>query len=191
VVRAATTLFVEQGYLATTLAEIAAAAEVGERTVYVRFGTKAALFSRVVDVAIAGDTARLSVLERPENQLPFTGANAIERVAQFCRLGAQIMRRTGDLFAVAAQAAAIEPALEQDWQRGRQGTHQTFDLFWRRLAADRLLDASTDLDWLVQTTTVLGSAETYLLGRKLYRWTIPKYEKWLFASYLPLAGLNR
>ena len=42
--------------LATTLEAVARRAQVGARTVYLRFGTKAALFKRVVDVAIVGDT---------------------------------------------------------------------------------------------------------------------------------------
>ena len=40
---AARTLFLRDGYAATTLAAVADAARVGHRTVYVRFGTKAAL----------------------------------------------------------------------------------------------------------------------------------------------------
>jgi hypothetical protein len=38
--------------------------QVAARTVYVRFGTKAALFKRVVDVAIVGDTEPVGVLGR-------------------------------------------------------------------------------------------------------------------------------
>ena len=54
-VEAARALFLEQGYVATTLAQIAERAGVAARTVYVRFGTKAALFMRVVDLALVGD----------------------------------------------------------------------------------------------------------------------------------------
>jgi AcrR family transcriptional regulator len=191
VIAAATELFLADGYPATTLTAIAAAAGVGARTVYVRFGTKAALFSRVIDVAIVGDTARVSVLDRPENQQSFAGQSVTGRIESFCHLGAQIMRRTGPLFAVAEQAAALEPTIEADWQRGRQGVHVTVDRFWRQLAADGLLDESIDLDWLVDTTAIIGGAEAYLLGRKLYQWTIPAYEVWLFTTYTQLAGLNR
>jgi hypothetical protein len=56
IVTAATELFLADGYPATTLEAVAKRAQVGARTVYLRFGTKAALFKRVVDVAIVGDT---------------------------------------------------------------------------------------------------------------------------------------
>ena len=44
IIAAATELFVADGYVATTLEAVARRAQVGGRTVYVRFGTKAALF---------------------------------------------------------------------------------------------------------------------------------------------------
>jgi len=44
IVAAATDLFLADGYLATTLEAVARCAQVGARTVYLRFGTKAALF---------------------------------------------------------------------------------------------------------------------------------------------------
>ncbi|HEX4396654.1 MAG TPA: helix-turn-helix domain-containing protein [Trebonia sp.] len=52
------TLFVEHGYVATTIRDVARAAGVGERTVYGIFPSKADLFRHVLDVAIAGDRSR-------------------------------------------------------------------------------------------------------------------------------------
>jgi AcrR family transcriptional regulator len=64
IVAAATELFLADGYVATTLEAVARRARVAARTVYVRFGSKAALFKRVVDVAIVGDTEPVDVLGR-------------------------------------------------------------------------------------------------------------------------------
>src|SRR5215469_21024 len=61
IVTAATELFLADGYVATTLEAVAKRAQVGARTVYVRFGTKAALFKRVIYVADAGDTLPVDV----------------------------------------------------------------------------------------------------------------------------------
>ena len=47
IVVAATELFLADGYVATTLEAVAKHAQVGARTVYLRFGTKAALFKRL------------------------------------------------------------------------------------------------------------------------------------------------
>ena len=85
ILAAATSLFLADGYLATTLEAVARLAEVGTRTVYVRFGTKAALFKRVVDVAIAGDTEPVDVLGRDWMQAALTGSDTAGRIEKFSR----------------------------------------------------------------------------------------------------------
>jgi len=79
ILAAATELFLEGGYLATTLEAVARRAQVGARTVYLRFGTKAALFKRVIDVAIVGDTAPVDVLGRDWMQAAMTAPTAARR----------------------------------------------------------------------------------------------------------------
>lgn len=49
IVGVATRLFIEQGYAATSLEQIAAAAGSGKQTLYRRFGSKAELFRAVID----------------------------------------------------------------------------------------------------------------------------------------------
>src|SRR6202035_2361481 len=80
IIAAATELFLENGYVPTTLEAVAKRAQVGARTVYVRFGTKAALFKRVVDVAIVGDAEPVDVLGREWAQVAFTAATRTERI---------------------------------------------------------------------------------------------------------------
>ena len=119
IIAAATELFLENGYVPTTLEAVAKRAEVAARTVYVRFGTKAALFKRVVDVAIVGDTQPVDVLGRDWAQAGMTAPTAAKRIAASAAIGRQIMQRTGALFAVAQQAAAVEPLIAEFWQQGR------------------------------------------------------------------------
>ncbi|MEP7023013.1 MAG: helix-turn-helix domain-containing protein, partial [Actinomycetota bacterium] len=157
ILAAATELFLADGYLATSLAAVAQRAGVGARTVYVRFGTKAALFKRVVDVAIVGDTQPVDVLGRDWMLAALTAATAAERIAAGAAIGRQIMQRTGALFAVAQQAAAVEPAIEGFWQEGRQGSRQGQVMIWTRMAQDGLLDPAADLSWLIDTASLLAS----------------------------------
>src|ERR1700685_1590504 len=80
IVVAATELFLANGYVATTLEAVAKHAQVGARTVYLRFGTKAALFKRVVDVAIVGDTDPVDVLGRDWVQETLTAPTDVARI---------------------------------------------------------------------------------------------------------------
>ena len=187
ILAAATELFLADGYLATTLEDVASRAQVGARTVYVRFGTKAALFKRVVDVAIVGDTEPVDVLGRDWMQLALTAPTAAERIAAGAAAGRQIMERTGALFAVAQQAAAVEPLIAGFWQQGREQSRYTQQVFWTRMAQDGLLDPAVDLAWLIDTASILGAAETYLLTTRLTGWDLDAYQDWLAVTFTRLA----
>ena len=187
ILTAATELFLADGYVATTLEAVAKRAQVGARTVYLRFGTKAALFKRVVDVAIVGDTEPVDVLGRDWMQAALTAPTAAERIAASAAAGRQIMERTGALFAVAQQAAAVEPLIAAQWQQGREQTRYAHALFWTRMAEDGLLDLGLDLDWLIDTSTILAAAETYLLITRLTNWGLDAYQDWLVTTWVRLS----
>jgi AcrR family transcriptional regulator len=186
ILAAATGLFLEGGYLATTVEAVARRAQVGARTVYLRFGTKAALFKRVIDVAIVGDTAPVDVLGRDWMQAAMTAPTAAERIAASAAASRQIMQRTGGLFAVAQQAAAVEPLIAGFWQQGREQTRHTFAVFWARMAEDGLLVPGADLTWLTDTTSILAAAETYLLITRTTGWDLDAYERWLIRTFSQL-----
>jgi len=186
ILAAATGLFLEGGYLATTLEAVARRAQVGARTVYLRFGTKAALFKRVIDVAIVGDTEPVDVLGRDWMQAALTAPTAAERIAASAAASRQIMQRTGGLFAVAQQGAAVEPLIAGFWQQGREQTRHTFAIFWTRMAEDGLLAPGADLTWLTDTTSILAAAETYLLITRTTGWDLDAYERWLIRTFSQL-----
>ena len=188
IIAAATELFLADGYVATTLEAVARRAAVGARTVYVRFGTKAALFKRVVDVAIVGDTQPVDVLGRDWMQAALTAPTAAERITAMAAAGRQIMARTGALFAVAQQAAAVEPLIAGFWQQGREQTRHAYAVFWTRMAEDGLLDPAIDLDWLTDTTSILAAAETYLLTTRLTGWDLDTYQHWLATTCTRLSA---
>ena len=190
ILTAATELFLADGYVATTLEAVAKRAQVGARTVYLRFGTKAALFKRVVDVAVVGDTEPVDVLGRDWMQAALTAPTAAERIAASAAAARQIMERTGALFAVAQQAAAVEPLIAAQWQLGREQTRYAHAVFWTRMAEDGLLDPGLDLDWLIDTSTILASAETYLLITRLMGWDLDAYQDWLTTTVARLARIT-
>ena len=66
VLAAAKALFLERGYAATTMADVAAEAGVAVQTVYSAVGGKAALLKAVFDTTIVGDDERVPVSGRPE-----------------------------------------------------------------------------------------------------------------------------
>ena len=187
VIGAATSLFVERGYTQTTIEDIAASANVGARTVYARFGSKATLFKRVVDVAVVGDTERVDVLGRDWMRETLSAPTAAERIAALASTNRQIMERSGALFAVAQQAAAVEPLIAGYWQQAREQQRYGQRVVWTRMAEDGLLPSSVDLDWAIDSASLLGAAETYLLASRMMGWSLDVYEAWLSQTMSRLA----
>ncbi len=50
------------------------------------------------------------------------------------------------------------------------------------MADDGLLDPRVDLNWLIDTTSILAAAETYLLITRMTGWDLDTYENWLAAT---------
>jgi AcrR family transcriptional regulator len=181
-VAAATELFLRDGYVRTTLSAVAAEAGVADRTVYLRFGTKVALLRRVMDVAVVGDTAPVDLASRGWVQATLTAPTLDERQRAWARGAAQLMARLGPLLPVAEEASALEPELAAAYRAAREDTRGHIRAFWTGAADDGLLPDGTDVSWLVDTSTLLVSADAYRRGVELVGWTPRSYERWLLAT---------
>ena len=188
-VEAATQLFLRRGYAGTTLAAVAEEAGLAPRTVYLRFGTKAALFTRTMDVAVVGDTAAVDVAHRDWTQRSLTASTLQERIRIQTQGARDIMARIGPLLPVAEQAAAVEPDVARAAQAAREDTREHIRRFWSQAAADELLPPGVDLDWLADTSAVLCAADTYLHVTRTFGWSPDAYEQWLHTSWRRLLAV--
>jgi AcrR family transcriptional regulator len=180
---AAGLLFLRHGYAGTTLTAVAEAAGLAPRTVYLRFGTKAALFRRTMDVAVVGDTAAVDVAHRDWTRRSLTEPTLEERMRVWARGVREIMARLGPLLPVAEQAGAVEPEIAAAAQAARQDSREQVRRFWTRAAADGLLAPRADVDWLADTTAVVSAADTYLHIRRTLEWDDGTYEQWLLTTW--------
>lgn len=113
IVDAATTLFVDQGFAGTSIDQIAAAADVSPQTVYATYGSKAAVLSRAIDVAIVGDYGPVPLADR----MPVLAEVSNEQHRIYFAAAARFVRvlheRVAPLMRVMEQAAATDPGLEE------------------------------------------------------------------------------
>jgi AcrR family transcriptional regulator len=128
IIAAALRLFVEDGYLPTTMSAIAQEAGVAVQTLYLAFGSKAAILAAALDVAIVGDDAPLPLIERPWVQALRAEENGPRAVGLLCREVAALFQRVAPLH-VAIRAATgdadVARLLEQD-QQSRYATQRQF-----------------------------------------------------------------
>ena len=106
IVAAATDLFLEHGYLGTTMAMIAEEAEVSVQTLYLAFGSKAAIIKTVHDVMVVGDHGDVPLLERPWVDTVRDEANGATALKMVVDNVAPILAQTSPIFDVLHSAAA-------------------------------------------------------------------------------------
>jgi AcrR family transcriptional regulator len=186
VIEAARSLFEGQGYAATTMTQIAARAECAERTLFLRFHTKAELLMKVVDETFRGPL-------EPEDAVPGWVVRSRAATTLDARLGAfaegvaEILVRTGPLFGVAREAEASEPLIAAAFDAARRETMANIDRMWRQLADDGLLHPNVDVQWAAETTGLLAGADTYLLISKTLSWSRDDLAAWLHRTWTHFA----
>ncbi len=115
IVRSARELFLRDGYAATTVAAIAAAAGVSVETIYKAFGGKPGLVRAIVERALAGEGPEPA--EQRSDLIRETERDARKIVAAWGEFTAEIGPRVMPILRLAREAAATDPemaaALEQ------------------------------------------------------------------------------
>jgi AcrR family transcriptional regulator len=132
IVQAATELFLDRGYHATSIGQVAAASGVAVQMIYNSVGSKRELLSRVLDYAAAGERAPMLVPEfmRDSAEREPDPHRVVEQLVQFWR-GA--LPRTAPIFRIIHEAAATVFAighpdtyrtlvLEGEWHERRWAT---------------------------------------------------------------------
>jgi AcrR family transcriptional regulator len=104
IMKAAYTLFCEQGYAATTMAQIAEAAGVAVQTVYFTFHTKPALLSRAYEVAVGGDPPTMPQEQAWRREM-LAAPDFRDALRAFVTGSGEIMRRVTPLYFAARVAA--------------------------------------------------------------------------------------
>lgn len=187
IVAAASELFVERGYRGTTMSDVARAAGVSERTVYVRFATKADLLKRAIDVAVVGDTQLVGLSRRDWAIAAMSAPTLEERLRADASGSTALFVRLAPLVAVAAQVEADEPIIAESARSGRQGTFAHQRKFWSNLRAAGLMNPDSDVDWVIATAGLAGTSEVYLSMIRTTTWTSEDYERWRYRTWWLLA----
>ena len=109
VVAAARALFIERGFAATTIADVAQAADVSTQFIYAAFGGKRGLLAKVVDWTLVGDDEPIPMAQRPsilavQQEPTLTGKCAL--YARHARMVAARIAQTRQMLRAAADADA-------------------------------------------------------------------------------------
>jgi AcrR family transcriptional regulator len=177
IVDAATALFVDQGFAGTSIDQIAAAADVSPQTVYATYGSKAAVLSRAIDVAVLGDFEAVPLADR----LPVLADMSSEQHRMYFAAAAHFVRlineRVAPLMRVLEQSAATDPSLEELRQKILREIRAAGSVWMTQLgsALNPVLSGAEAVDMLLTIhSPYVYSTLTVDLG-----WTPDRFEQWL------------
>ncbi len=175
---AARELFIERGFVATTVEGIAARAGVSAESVYATFGTKRSILSELVDVSIAGDDEPVPILERAWVEKMRRAPDARSRIQIMASQGRSILERRAAIDEVVRGAATADSEIASLWERGKAQRFAGQRELLRILLGDSGARTGMDLETAADIVYAIGSPETYLLLVVDRGWSGSQFEQW-------------
>lgn len=169
---AARRLFAASGYAATSMAQIAEAANVSVQTIYDSVGSKAELVRRLNDrIDDEGDVRALAA-RIPEATDPVT---LLEVAAAISR---NINERCDDIVVAVYSGASSEPELRAVRDESRRRHRAGIGGLTRRLAALGALDPLLDVEQAADVIAALTDPQVAQTFVKEYAWTWDRWQAW-------------
>ena len=183
VIAAAAQLFVQQGYAATSIEEIAAAAGVSRATVFASVGGKAKLLKTALDVAIVGDDEPIALPERPRSKAIRAEPDPRKYLALYAELLTEMDGRLAGIHEAVRGAAGVDPDARALWEshlaQHRQGAANVIADLTRKGGIRPGLDpeSAADIVWL------LGPGAFHMLVHRR-GWSPKRFQDWLTETFI-------
>ena len=171
-------LFIEKGYVRTTVRDIADEAGVAVRTVFSSFpGGKLQVFHDALNVAIAGDEEEVAVADREEVRASLADRDGI--VTGVVNLGTLIQERAGRLIMTMIESSGADADMQRLSAEGEAANTENMRSVAQSLSAFGLLRESMDVDRATDILVALCSPHVHQILRQQRGWTVTQYRDWL------------
>lgn len=181
ILEAATRLFVQDGYVASTIEAIAVEADVSAKTIYDSFATKAGLLRGVWDLALKGDTAA-PVDELPRYRALFEEPDARAAVALLAHNSVEVKKRIGSVFQVIGSAAALDADSAELRALINRDFHANQRAFVEHLHKRKALRPGLSVRKAADVLWTYNHPEVWLLLHVEQGWSAREFERWLDES---------
>lgn len=171
---AARGLFLERGYDATTITEIANRAGVAHQTVYFVFGSKSAVLAAILDIEIVGDAEPVPLLERPPVRRLSTAKTPAGRLQRVVSIAAGITERLAPLYEIVRSGAA-----DADVRDLLDRHEQQRWLSLRAMLAELDSDLRVDVDEAADRLYALISHDVYWLLVHRRVWPAQRWRRYV------------
>jgi AcrR family transcriptional regulator len=172
-------LFVEHGYAASTVDQIAAAAGVARPTVFAAIGTKREIIKQLRDMALAGDEEPVPVPQRESFQRVWSERDPRQLLALYAENMRGMHGRAADLEAVIEGAADSDAEMRELFQTAQAQRRHGCGLVAAALLEVGTLRPELDQRMAGDVLFALASPEVYRMLVRRCGWTPERYESWL------------
>jgi AcrR family transcriptional regulator len=179
VVLAARDLFERDGFRPTTIAAIAAHAEVSAESIYKGFGSKAALAKAVFDLVIAGDDEPAPVAERPAMQAVRDELDVRRKIAMFTKGLAQRQARSAKVQILIRDGRHVDDSLAPIWEALNDEGLTGMTMLGRHLLETGQLRNGIALGEVRDVLWNYLAIDTYERLVLTQGWTLDRYSAWL------------
>jgi AcrR family transcriptional regulator len=179
-------LFLEKGYAATTMSEIANAAGTALDTVYAAVGKKPALFRLLIEMAISGKDTAVPAAQRDYVRAIRAEPDAARKLQIYADAMREIQPRLAPLVRVLQGAASLDAELNQLWESVAQRRADNMRLFVQDLAATGRLRSGLSESKAADLLWTMNSPEFYSMLVEQRRWPVEEYAAWLRDAWIRL-----
>jgi AcrR family transcriptional regulator len=170
---AASTEFAANGYVATTVARIAAGAGVTVQTLYLAWGSKRELLRATLAAMLTGGTGSpADVAER------FIHESPADVVARLAKVVSEIATRAAVGWKLYQDAAAVDPEIAADWDELQSLRRERIEEILERIPDSEFREGLTRRA-AVDTAWVITSPESYELLVRQRHYSPSEFEAWM------------
>jgi len=178
ILEAAQRLFEQQGYVATTIAAIAAEAGVALKTVYLAFETKSGVLRALWNLLLRGDQGEVPVAERSWYREVLAEPDPQRQLRLNARNSRAVKTRIAGMLKVVRDAAPVDRDIEALWQRIQTEFHANQRVIVERLAERNALRRGLGVDRATDILWTLNHPDVWQLLVAERGWTPEQYEQW-------------
>jgi AcrR family transcriptional regulator len=179
ILEAAQRLFERQGYVATSMAAIAAEAGVAIKTVYVAFETKRGVLLALWHLLLRGDEEPAPVRERSWFREVVDEPDPVRQVRLNARNSRMVKERAGALMEILRNAAPADAEIDALWSRIQAEFYDNQRTIVESLDEKNVLRRELDVDRATDILWTLNHPNLYWLQVGERGWTPEQYEEWL------------
>ncbi|MGZ4216489.1 MAG: TetR/AcrR family transcriptional regulator [Solirubrobacteraceae bacterium] len=179
ILTAAQELLERDGYVATSMAAIAAAAGVSLKTVYLAFDTKSGVLRALWHLLLRGEQDAVPVGEQDWYQAVLEEPHPERQLRLNMRNSVRVKTRAGAMLEVIRDAASMDPDIGALWARIQIEFHDNQRAVVQSIADHGALTPDLDVVAAADILWALNHPNVYALLVGERGWSAERYERWL------------